>query len=280
LTWSVVLVESRGVSGGRPVPGAPCDDLLMKVLLAIPVYNEAACVERVLHRVLQHVGDVLVVDDGSTDGTERLLAGWPRVFQIRHSVNQGYGQSLMDAFAFARQKTYDWVITMDCDDQHEPAHLPEFLSAARADRADVISGSRYLANLPGNGPPPPQRRRINAYITALLNELLGLSLTDAFCGFKAYRVSALARLRLSEPGYAIPLQFWVQAVRYSLRIEELPVSLIYPDPNRRFAGPIDDPKVRLQYYLRVLTEALEVEADDAASPELREPVIPVKRPCR
>lgn len=252
----------------------------MKVLLAIPVYNEAAYVERVLHRVLQHVGDVLVVDDGSTDGTRRLLAGWPQVFQICHPANQGYGQSLMDAFSFARQQTYEWLITMDCDEQHEPAHLPEFLSATRADRADVISGSRYLAHLPGNGQPPRQRRRINACITAVLNELLGLSLTDAFCGFKAYRVSALSRLRLSEPGYAFPLQFWVQAAGHGLRIEELPVRLIYPDPSRQFAGPIDDPKVRLQYYLRVLTEALKDSANAPASPGLPELSIGVTSPCQ
>lgn len=237
----------------------------MKVLLAIPVYNEAPYVGRVLASVQRQLTDVLVIDDGSTDATPRLLADWPQVFRLRHAHNLGYGQSLIDGIGFAAGKGYDWLVSMDCDEQHEPACLPDFLAAARADHADVISGSRYLADLAGNDRPPPDRRRINACITALLNELLGLRLTDAFCGFKAYRVSAVSRLRLTEPGYALPLQFWVQAARHGLRIVELPVPLIYPDPRRRFGAPIDTPQRRLRYYLRVLTQALEDESNKAAA---------------
>jgi dolichol-phosphate mannosyltransferase len=154
------------------------------------------------------------------------------------------------------RRGYEWLITMDCDEQHEPAHLPEFLAAAAMDSGDVISGSRYLQTLPGNGKPPAERRRINAYVTGLINERLGLQLTDAFCGFKAYRVSALAGLRLTESGYAFPMQFWAEAAGNGLRVTELPVRLVYPDANRNFGGDIDDPQIRLRYYLRVLDAAM------------------------
>jgi dolichol-phosphate mannosyltransferase len=86
---------------------------------------------------------------------------------------------------------------------------------------------------------------------------LGVELTDSFCGFKAYRVEALRRLRLSEDGYAFPMQFWVQAAANGLRVREVPVKLIYNDPNRSFGGPLDDPSIRMAHYRRVLHCELE-----------------------
>jgi dolichol-phosphate mannosyltransferase len=103
---------------------------------------------------------------------------------------------------------------------------------------------------------PPERRRINAQITHELNEVLGLSLTDAFCGFKAYRVAAIAPLSITEPGYGMPLEFWVQAVHHELRIVEIPVPLIYLEEERSFGGSLDDGQRRLEYYHRVLDTAL------------------------
>ena len=86
----------------------------------------------------------------------------------------------------------------------------------------------------------------------MINRRLGLSITDAFCGYKAYRVSALGCLRITVPGYAMPMQLWVQAVRDGLRITEVPVSLIYNDPTRHFGGLLDDPVSRYDHYVKVL----------------------------
>ncbi|MHC4093677.1 MAG: glycosyltransferase family 2 protein [Planctomycetota bacterium] len=238
----------------------------LRVLLAIPVYNEQRYIHRVLRQARAHVEDILVVDDGSTDRTPQILAGERGLHTIRHSTNLGYGQSLIDAFDFALGAGYDWVITMDCDEQHEPAFLPKFIAAARRDDADLISGSRYLADLDGRGLPPADRRRINAAITAQLNERLGLHITDAFCGFKAYRTEALRGLCITEPGYAMPMQLWVQAARAGWRIVELPVRLIYHDAKRQFGGGLDDPAVRYEYYLRVLAVELERGLSPAGAP--------------
>jgi len=223
----------------------------MRTLLAMPVYNEERYVERVLSLVLERVGDVLVIDDGSADATPSLLARFP-VEVIRHAHNRGYGRSLLDAFRWAAVDGFDWVITMDCDEQHEPAAIPQFQAAIARDDLDVVSGSRYMAQHPENDPPPPDRRAINREITGELNERLGLGLTDAFCGFKAYRVSALSRLSLDVPGYAFPMQFWVQAVAHGLRIGEVPVRLIYNDATRSFGGPLDDSAHRITHYREVL----------------------------
>ena len=80
---------------------------------------------------------------------------------------------------------------MDCDEQHEPAAIPEFIEAIGQNDADVISGSRYVSEASMVDTPPEERRMINSMITQELNQTLGLELTDAFCGFKAYRVAGV-----------------------------------------------------------------------------------------
>lgn len=224
----------------------------MHTLIAIPVYNEEKYVRRVLDRVLAHAGNVLVVDDGSSDRTPDVIADYP-VDVIRHAVNHGYGRSIRDAFMWAKAENYDWLITMDCDEQHEPASIPDFLAAADApDAPDIISGSRYLLADTTQDAAPSDRRGINQVITQELNQRFGLNLTDAFCGFKAHRVGAIARLDLSESGYAFPMQLWTQAVAEGLSIGEIPVRRIYNDPGRTFGGPLDDPAQRLAHYRQVL----------------------------
>ncbi len=96
-------------------------------------------------------------------------------------------------------------------------------------------------------------------------------MTDSFCGFKAYRVEALKRLSLDVAGYAMPLQLWVQVVDRGLRIREIPVRLIYNDPNRHFGGGLDDPKSRLAHYISVLDEELR-KTRWAAQPQAGDPV--------
>jgi len=228
----------------------------VRVLIAIPVFNERKYVEPVLRKVQRLHDQILLVDDGSTDGTGEYLAergaGRSDIHLIRHPENLGYGQSLIDAFAFADERGFDWVITMDCDEQHEPERIPDFLREIETDRWDLISGSRYMSDMPENDLPPTDRRSINAKITRIINERYGLSLTDAFCGYKAHRMSAMRRLKLDVAGYAFPMQLWPQVVAAKLRLTEIPVRLIYNDPNRHFGGVLDDPASRLKHYLDVL----------------------------
>lgn len=229
------------------------DDL--RVLLAIPVYNEVNHVHSVLTEVRRRIDDVLVIDDGSTDGTPQALAEHP-VEVIRHASNRGYGRSMQDMMRWAAFDGFDWLVTMDCDEQHEPAAIPRFIEAIERDDLDVVSGSRYLDPEGRVDAPPPDRRRINGILTEEINRRLGLDLTDAFCGFKAYRVSSLASLQLDVDGYDFPMQFWVQAIANGLRIGEIPVRLIYNDPSRSFGGPLDDPANRLTVYRRTFEREL------------------------
>ncbi len=228
----------------------------MKYLTALPVHNEEAHVAQVLERVREFSAHVLVVNDGSKDGTARELAKFPWLRIMTHPKNLGYGAALKSAFQFARDEGFDVLVTIDCDGQHEPRRIPDLVAALTAD-VDIVSGSRYLKQHAGDSLPPEERREINVLLTRELNERLGLSLTDAFCGFKAYRVSVLDKFDITEPGYAMPLQVWVQAVALGLRIVEFPVPLIYLEEERSFGGALDNARYRLKHYREVLARELQ-----------------------
>jgi len=230
----------------------------MRFLTAIPVYNEERHLKGVLDEVRRYSPDILVVNDGSTDRTAELLARQESLQVITHPQNRGYGAALISAFAYSLQQDYDVLVTMDCDGQHEPARIAVLLEAIH--NADIVSGSRYLRDFRQDTLPPEDRRRINHQVTTELNQRLGLHLTDAFCGFKAYRREALAHLHATETGWGMPLQLWVQAAWARLRIKEVGVPRIYLDPKRAFGGVLNDAEQRLAYYRRVIAAA---EADCA-----------------
>jgi len=225
----------------------------MRILTAIPVYNEVSHVRQVLAATRRYSPEILVVNDGSTDGTTDLLAEEPDLLRVDHPQNRGYGAAIISAFEYAVTHGYDILVTMDCDGQHEPARIPVLLEAIHD--CDIVSGSRYLRDFRQDTPAPTDRRFINATVTREINACYGLNLTDSFCGFKAYRHSALEKLRITEKGWGMPLQLWVQAARQCLTVKEIGVPRLYLDPTRAFGGVMNDPEQRLAYYRKVLVSA-------------------------
>jgi glycosyltransferase involved in cell wall biosynthesis len=231
----------------------------MKSLVIIPVYNEEETIREVLGELCHHYqGDVLIINDGSTDASMQnihaCIAKRP-VTVINHETNLGYGKSLIDGFNYAINKDYQVAVTMDCDWQHQPQHVCEFLSGIND--CDILSGSRYLKDFAEDTDAPSDRRSINQLITKEINAITGFKLTDSFCGFKSYKIEALKKLELDEWGYAFPIQFWVQAFYKSLTIKELAVARIYTGASRSFGGTLDDSDKRLKYYREVLKREID-----------------------
>jgi dolichol-phosphate mannosyltransferase len=224
----------------------------------MPVYNEETTVGMVIDAVrLYHHRELIIVDDGSTDRTAEVLGERDDILVVNHPENMGYGKSLIDAFVFAQFAGLQRVITMDCDGQHEPAHIPEFFDVMDETDAEIVSGSRYLPESRAAGVAPPDRREVNERVTAEINAVTGWGLTDAFCGFKGYRLDAVLGLGLGEPGYGMPMELWAKAYNAGLRVEERPVERIYCDHDRSFGGELDDAEKRFAYYMRVWHEALD-----------------------
>jgi dolichol-phosphate mannosyltransferase len=221
-------------------------------LVVIPAYNEESTVGAVVRAVGEAAvdADVVVVDDRSQDATA-LRAREAGAEVIRTGRRHGYGAAIIRGFEHALAGGYEAVATIDADGQHDPASLATLFGVLAG--ADVASGSRYHpASPPGVGAAPPDRIRINREITELVNCVTGWTLTDAFCGLKAYRTAPLGRLRLDEEGYAFPLQFWIRAWQAGLRVVEVPVEKIYLSVRREFGNGLDNAETRGAYYRRII----------------------------
>lgn len=229
-------------------------------LILVPIYNEQKHIFNVLREVRKYsIEDLLVINDGSTDESKDIveeivscakLKG--KLIIINHSENEGYGKSLTDGMNFARDNNYQYLLTLDCDEQHEPELIPQFLEKIKKEKFDIISGSRYLSLQKQIDIPPEDRYTINRKITGLINKITNYGLTDSFCGFKVYRVESLKKLELTEKGYGLPLQLWIQAYKNNLTVKELPVSMIYKDKDRTFGNYLDNPEKRLAYYQKII----------------------------
>ena len=222
-----------------------------KILVAIPVFNETD-VRNIIQGVNNFHLDVLVIDDGSTNGLRKDLINIGNIHVITHSRNLGYGKTIIDAFTFAKKNEYDYLLTIDGDGQHEPQEISVFLKEIPFYDCDILSGSRYYFSTKIDNEFPKERYLINKEITGIINSITGFDVTDAFCGFKAYKVEKLKLMLLTEYGYGMPLQLWIQAWKSGLRVREIPVKLIYKDLTKQFKGILKNPVKRLSYYKNII----------------------------
>ncbi len=165
----------------------------MRDAVVLPVYNEARTVASVLEAVRRvFEGTIIVVDDGSTDGTSEALRGLRDVLVLCHDENRGYGRSLIDGFEAAFAAGVERIVTMDCDGQHEPAHIPSFLDSL--EDCDIASGSRYLPGSRAVGAAPRERVRVNAAGARAINEVTGRRIAPTPCaGWSSQRTGTRCR---------------------------------------------------------------------------------------
>ena len=207
--------------------------LTTPALVIIPTYNERENIPALLPRVLEYPElSVLVVDDGSPDGTGDLVAAEvehnPRVHLIRRAGKQGLGTAYVAGFRYALARGADFVFEMDADFSHDPRYLPDLLHAAET-AYDLVIGSRYVA---GGGTTDwgLGRQMISRGGNLYARMILGLRLSDMTGGYRCYRRQALQAInldRIQSNGYSFQIEMAYRVHQAGLRVGEVPI--IFPD---------------------------------------------------
>jgi glycosyltransferase involved in cell wall biosynthesis len=194
--------------------------------VVIAAFNEAAVIEDVVRAVIADGWNVVVVDDGSRDQTvARARAGGAHV--LRHSINLGQGAALQTGIDYALRRGAERVVTFDADGQHDPADVAALVGALA--EHDVALGSRFLGSVEG-----ASARRMAFLRAAVMmsNRLAGLKLTDAHCGFRAFRASAAPKLRITQDRMAHASELLRKVQTSGLRYKEVPITIRYTDHSK------------------------------------------------
>ncbi len=227
---STVLTRSKTGSGERET-GA--DTASPAVLALIPAWNEAPRIRRIIEGARRFL-PVLVVDDGSTDGTAEVAQATGATV-VRHPRNMGKGMALKTGFAWALEHGYDAVLTLDADGQHDPEEIPKFLEAFYRGEGDLIIGRRRFSEMPW------PRWWSTPLGTLLLSLALGRYIPDNQCGYRLIGRRALeCSLGLASSGFEMEVEMIAEALRRGLSIGWVPIRTIYGIGKRSYFHPLKD----------------------------------------
>jgi len=204
-----------------------------QTLVIIPTYNEANNLPQLIPQVLaqDHRIEVLVVDDGSPDGTgeiaDSMAATDPRIHVLHRGSKLGLGTAYLVGFKWALAREYSYILEMDADFSHDPKHLPEFLAAAQT--ADLVRGSRYLDGRVTVVNWPIGRLFLSYAANIYARVITGLKVCDATGGFKCFRRVVLESIDLDavvSNGYAFQIEMSFRAWRKGFSIKEIPIVFV------------------------------------------------------
>ncbi len=195
----------------------------MNAIAIIPAFREEGRVGKVVAAVRGYLADVLVVDDGSPDGTGAEAAG-AGASVVRLEPNRGKGAALLAGLAEARRRGFDAAVTLDADGQHDASAIPAMLEAL-ARGADVVIGTR-MKNVRGM---PPQRIFSNTFTSAVISALAGRLVRDSQTGYRALRLAAVENQPLTRRGFDLESEMLIRAARAGAKIAHVSVPTIYGD---------------------------------------------------
>lgn len=220
-------MATRDLAGSGCEPGGDTGNPV--VVAVIPAFNEERFIASVVISALQYADRIIVVDDGSSDGTA-MIARVAGADVVRRAENGGKGQALNAGFARALDFAPDAVVTLDGDAQHDPAEIPNLVYPILAGDADVVIGSRFL----GTRSRIPRWRQFGQHtLTAITNRASGIATTDSQSGYRAFNTVALTSLHFETAGLAMESEMQFILRRSALRVSEVSISVQYRDGNKR-----------------------------------------------
>jgi glycosyltransferase involved in cell wall biosynthesis len=230
---------------------------MKKIVALIPAYNEAATIRDVAARTLRVVPHVIVVNDGSTDGTHRELSGLSLTL-ISNPANLGKGASLRRGFALALSHGADAVITLDGDAQHCPEDIPRLVEAARAQPGRIIIGARLW----DREKVPPLRYFGNRFANFWVAWAAGFPVADSQSGFRLYPASLLRRIESANGRFAFESEILIEAGRTGVRTAAVEIAAIYP-PNARashYRSTVDTARIVRMIAWKLVTRGFDLPA--------------------
>jgi dolichol-phosphate mannosyltransferase len=204
-------------------------------IIIIPTYNERENIENIIHAIfdLEKVFHILILDDGSPDGTadivKRLQTEFPeRLFLVQRAKKLGLGTAYITGFKWALEHQYEFIFEMDADFSHDPKDLPRLYKACKEDGGDVAIGSRYVSGV--NVVNWPMSRVLMSYFASSYVRLITrMPIRDTTAGFKCYRRKVLETIDLDAirfKGYAFQIEMKFTAYKFGFKIIEVPVIFI------------------------------------------------------
>ena len=204
--------------------------------VVVPCYNEAKTIAALVVSIRRFVQHIIVVDDGSTDGTAAQAKSAGAVV-VSHPVNRGKGAALRTGLEHARQSGFDWALTMDGDGQHAPEDIAVFFERAVLKHAALVVGNRFHAA----HRIPLLRRCINRIMSRRISKLAGVTLPDSQCGFRLMNLDAWARLPLTMDRFETESELLLEFIRAGLVVEFVPVQVIYHSNGSKINPLLDTP---------------------------------------
>lgn len=236
------------------------ESVTQQALVIIPTYNESENLPTLLPLVLAEDSriHVLVVDDGSPDGTGQIAEDIAadsegRVYVLHREKKLGLGTAYVAGFKWALERKYDFIFEMDADFSHDPKHLPEFLDAITD--VDFVLGSRYLGGRVTVVNWPVARLLLSYFANVYVRVVTGLKLWDATGGFKCFRRKVLEGIDLDavrSNGYGFQIEVSFRAIRKGFRVKEIPVVFVdRTDGQSKMSGSIIREAVWIVWKLRL-----------------------------
>ncbi len=198
----------------------------------IPTYNNENTLAKVINGVLAYTSNVIVVNDGSTDATGKILTEFPQVKVLSIPENKGKGNALKTGFKLAGELGYDYAISMDSDGQHFPDDLSVFLMALENRKPNdpeiLVIGARKM-----DDPTVPEKSSVgNRFSSFWFWVETGIKLSDTQCGYRLYPLKTVNSLKLYTSRFELEIEVIVKAAWKGVDVQNLPVKVLY-DPNER-----------------------------------------------